>query len=63
VNIGKANIGIGVVIEKALSAGERFRASTTGSEVYHIIDDPRRGHGPDITNMTRRPADLQTVKS
>jgi mannose-6-phosphate isomerase-like protein (cupin superfamily) len=65
VSIGKANIGIGVVYRGKLSAPLKDSVAEHDlvSEVYHIIDGSATlVTGPDISNMTRRPADLQTVK-
>ncbi len=65
VSIGKANIGIGVVYRGKLSAPAKDSVAEHDlvSEVYHIIDGSATlVTGPEITNMTRRPADLQTVK-
>ena len=64
-NIGKANIGIGVVYRGKLDkpANDSVAEHDLVSEVYHIIDGSATlVTGPDITNMTRRPADLQTVR-
>src|SRR5438128_11275416 len=65
VSIGKANIGIGVVYRGKLTAPppDSVAEHDLVSEVYHIIDGSATlVTGPEITNMTRRPADLQTVK-
>jgi mannose-6-phosphate isomerase-like protein (cupin superfamily) len=65
VSIGKANIGIGVVYRGKLDkpANDSVAEHDLVSEVYHIIDGSATlVTGPDITNMTRRPADLQTVR-
>ena len=65
VSIGKANIGIGVVYRGKLDkpANDSVAEHDLVSEVYHIIDGSATlVTGPDIENMTRRPADLQTVR-
>jgi mannose-6-phosphate isomerase-like protein (cupin superfamily) len=65
VSIGKANIGIGVVYRGKLDAPQPNSVAEHDlvSEVYHVIDGSATlVTGPDIANMTRRPADLQTVR-
>jgi mannose-6-phosphate isomerase-like protein (cupin superfamily) len=65
VNIGKANIGIGVVYRGKLEKppNDSVAEHDLVSEVYHIIDGSATlVTGPDIADMTRRPADLQTVR-
>jgi len=65
VSIGKANIGIGVVYRGKLAApaNDSVAEHDLVSEVYHVIDGSATlVTGPDILNMTRRPADLQTVR-
>jgi len=65
VDIGKVNIGIGVVYRGKLAAPppDAVAEHDLVSEVYHIIEGSATlVTGPDITNMVRRPADLQTVK-
>jgi len=65
VSIGKANIGIGVVYRGKLDKPQNDSVAEHDlvSEVYHIIDGSATlVTGPDIADMTRRPADLQTVR-
>jgi mannose-6-phosphate isomerase-like protein (cupin superfamily) len=65
VSIGKANIGIGVVYRGKLDAPTPNSVAEHDlvSEVYHVLDGSATlVTGPDIENMTRRPADLQTVR-
>jgi mannose-6-phosphate isomerase-like protein (cupin superfamily) len=65
VDIGKVNIGIGVVYRGKLAAPppDAVAEHDLVSEVYHIIDGSATlVTGPDITDMKRRPADLQTVR-
>jgi mannose-6-phosphate isomerase-like protein (cupin superfamily) len=65
VSIGKANIGIGVVYRGKLDkpANDSVAEHDLVSEVYHVIDGSATlVTGPDIADMTRRPADLQTVR-
>jgi mannose-6-phosphate isomerase-like protein (cupin superfamily) len=65
VSIGKANIGIGVVYRGKLdkAPADAVAEHDQVSEVYHVIDGSATlVTGPDITNMKRRPADLQTVR-
>src|SRR5215470_6718206 len=65
VEIGKSHVGIGVVHRGKLAAPapESVAEHDLVSEVYHIIDGTATlVTGPDIVNMTRRPADLQTVR-
>ena len=65
VSIGKANIGIGVVYRGKLDkpAPDSVAEHDLVSEVYHVIDGSATlVTGPDITDMKRRPADLQTVR-
>ena len=65
VNIGKANIGIGVVYRGKLDkpADDSVAEHDLVSEVYHVIDGSATlVTGPDIADMKRRPADLQTVR-
>src|SRR5579862_1419673 len=65
VDIGKSNIGIGVVYRGKLAAPapDSVAEHDLVSEVYHIIDGSATlVTGPDIENMKRRPADLQTVR-
>jgi mannose-6-phosphate isomerase-like protein (cupin superfamily) len=65
VNIGKSNIGIGVVYRGKLAApaNDSVAEHDLVSEVYHVIDGSATlVTGPDILDMKRRPADLQTVR-
>ena len=65
IDIGKAHIGIGMVHRGKLpqplkdSVAEHDQVS----EVYHIVDGSATLMlGPDITNLVRRPATLETVR-
>jgi mannose-6-phosphate isomerase-like protein (cupin superfamily) len=65
VSIGKANIGIGVVYRGKLDkpANDSVAEHDLVSEVYHVLDGSATlVTGPDIADMTRRSADLQTVR-
>src|SRR5499427_2439130 len=65
VDIGKANIGIGVVYRGKLTApaADSVAEHDLVSEVYHIIDGSATlVTGPDITDMVRRPATQETVR-
>ena len=65
VSIGKANIGIGVVYRGKLDkpAPNSVAEHDLVSEVYHVLDGSATlVTGPDIVDMKRRPADLQTVR-
>src|SRR6516225_5859775 len=65
VDIGKANIGIGVVYRGKLTAPgpDSVAEHDQVSEVYHIIDGSATlVTGPDITDEKRRPSTLQTVR-
>jgi mannose-6-phosphate isomerase-like protein (cupin superfamily) len=65
VSIGKSNIGIGVVYRGKLTApaNDSVAEHDLVSEVYHVIDGSATlVTGPDIADMKRRPADLQTVR-
>ena len=65
VEIGKAHIGIGVVHRGKLAAPapESVAEHDQVSEVYHIIEGTATLMlGPDITEMKRRPATLETVR-
>ena len=64
VNIGKANIGVGLVYRTKLDkpAADSVAEHDQVSEVYHIIDGTATlVLGPDITNRQRRPATERTV--
>jgi mannose-6-phosphate isomerase-like protein (cupin superfamily) len=65
VDIGKSNIGIGIVHRGKLDAPAPASVAEHDlvSEVYHIIDGSATLMlGPDITNMVRRPATQETVR-
>lgn len=65
IEIGKAHVGIGMVYRKKLDspAKDSVAEHDLVSEVYHIIDGSATLLlGPDITNMVRRPATLETVR-
>ena len=65
VDIGKANIGIGVVYRGKLTAPapDSVAEHDQVSEVYHIIDGSATlVTGPDIADEKRRPSNLQTVR-
>ena len=65
VDIGKSQIGIGVVHRGKLSgpAPNSVAEHDLISEVYHVIDGSATLEtGPDIVGMKRRPATLQTVR-
>jgi mannose-6-phosphate isomerase-like protein (cupin superfamily) len=65
VDIGRANVGIGVVYRGKLSAPapDSVAEHDQVSEVYHILDGSATlVTGPDIVDEKRRPADLQTVR-
>jgi mannose-6-phosphate isomerase-like protein (cupin superfamily) len=65
VNIGKSNVGIGVVYRGKLDApaSDAVAEHDLVSEVYHVIDGSATlVTGPEIVDEKRRPADLQTVR-
>jgi len=65
VDIGKANIGIGIVYRGKLDAPapESVAEHDLVSEVYHIIEGSGTlVLGPDILEMKRRPATSETVR-
>jgi mannose-6-phosphate isomerase-like protein (cupin superfamily) len=65
VDIGKSNIGIGIVHRGKLDAPapESVAEHDLVSEVYHIIDGSGTLMlGPDILDMKRRPATSETVR-
>jgi mannose-6-phosphate isomerase-like protein (cupin superfamily) len=65
IEIGKAHVGIGMVHRRKLDAPAKDSVAEHDlvSEVYHIIDGSATLKlGPDITNMQRRPATLETVR-
>jgi mannose-6-phosphate isomerase-like protein (cupin superfamily) len=65
IDIGKANIGIGMVYRGKLDgpAPQSAAEHDLVSEVYHIISGGGTlVLGPDIADMKRRPATLETVR-
>jgi len=65
IDIGKAHIGIGMVHRGKLTqpAKDSVAEHDQVSEVYHIIDGTATLMlGPQITNLQRRPATLETVR-
>src|SRR5215467_15381666 len=65
IEIGKAHVGIGMVYRGKLDspAKDSVAEHDLVSEVYHIVDGSATlVLGPDITNMQRRPATLETVR-
>jgi mannose-6-phosphate isomerase-like protein (cupin superfamily) len=65
IDIGKAHVGIGMVHRGKLAqpAKDSVAEHDLVSEVYHIIDGSATLLlGPDITNLVRRPATLETVR-
>jgi mannose-6-phosphate isomerase-like protein (cupin superfamily) len=65
IEIGKSHVGIGMVHRGKLlqPAKDSVAEHDLVSEVYHIIDGSATLMlGPDITNMVRRPATLETVR-
>ena len=65
VDIGKSQIGIGVVYRGKLDAPARDSVAEHDliSEVYHVIDGSATLEtGPDIVGMKRRPSTLTTVR-
>jgi mannose-6-phosphate isomerase-like protein (cupin superfamily) len=65
VEIGKAHVGIGVVHRPRLTAApaDSVAEHDLVSEVYHVISGAGTFvTGPDLVNMKRRPADLETVR-
>ena len=64
-DIGKINVDIGVVYRGKLAAPapQSVAEHDLVSEVYHIVDGSATLLlGPDITEMKRRPATLETVR-
>jgi len=64
INIGKANVGIGMVYRTKLAApaADSVAEHDQVSEVYHIISGSATlVLGPDIVNRQRRPATQRTV--
>ena len=65
VEIGKAHVGVGVVYRGRLTAPPENSVAEHDlvSEVYHVISGAGTlVTGPDLVNMQRRPADLETVR-
>jgi mannose-6-phosphate isomerase-like protein (cupin superfamily) len=65
IELGKAHVGIGMVYRGKLDtpAKDSVAEHDLVSEVYHIIEGSATLKlGPDITNMVRRPATLETVR-
>jgi mannose-6-phosphate isomerase-like protein (cupin superfamily) len=65
IEIGKAHVGIGMVHRGKLPAPAKDSVAEHDlvGEVYHIVDGSATlVLGPDITNMVRRPATLETVR-
>jgi mannose-6-phosphate isomerase-like protein (cupin superfamily) len=65
VEIGKAHVGIGVVYRGRLDKPnpDSVAEHDLVSEVYHVIEGTATlVTGPDIVNMRRRPATLETVR-
>ena len=65
IEIGKAHVGIGMVHRGKLDkpAPDSVAEHDLVSEVYHVISGSATLMlGPDITNMKRRPATLETVR-
>ena len=65
VELGKAHVGVGVVYRGKLAAPapESVAEHDLVSEVYHIIEGTATlVTGPDLINMKRRAATLQTVR-
>jgi mannose-6-phosphate isomerase-like protein (cupin superfamily) len=66
IEIGKAHVGIGMVHRGKLPAPAKDSVAEHDlvSEVYHIVDGSATlVLGPDITNLVRRPATLETVRA
>jgi mannose-6-phosphate isomerase-like protein (cupin superfamily) len=65
VEIGKAHVGVGVVHRPRLTAPapDSVAEHDLVSEVYHVISGSGTFvTGPDLVNMQRRPANLETVR-
>jgi mannose-6-phosphate isomerase-like protein (cupin superfamily) len=65
IDIGKSHVGVGVVYRGKLAAPlpESVAEHDLVSEVYHIIEGSATlVTGPDLVDMKRRPADLETVR-
>jgi mannose-6-phosphate isomerase-like protein (cupin superfamily) len=65
VDVGKTNLAVGLVYRGKLDkpAPQSVAEHDLVSELYHIIEGSATLMlGPDITEMKRRPADLETVR-
>jgi mannose-6-phosphate isomerase-like protein (cupin superfamily) len=65
IDIGRSNVGIGVVYRGKLNApaAESVAEHDFVSEVYHVIEGSATlVTGPDLVGKKRRPADLETVR-
>jgi mannose-6-phosphate isomerase-like protein (cupin superfamily) len=65
IDLGKSNVGIGMVYRGKLAApaNESVAEHDFVSEVYHIIDGSATlVTGPDLVGKKRRPATLETVR-
>jgi len=65
VDVGKTNLAVGLVYRGKLDkpAPQSVAEHDLVSELYHIIEGSATLMlGPDITDMKRRPADLETVR-
>jgi mannose-6-phosphate isomerase-like protein (cupin superfamily) len=65
VDIGKANVDIGIVYRTKLAApvADSVAEHDQVSEVYHVIDGSATlVTGPELVGKKRRPADLETVR-
>jgi mannose-6-phosphate isomerase-like protein (cupin superfamily) len=65
IDLGKSNVGIGMVYRGRLTApaAESVAEHDFVSEVYHIIDGSATlVTGPDLVGKKRRPATLETVR-
>ena len=65
VDVGKTNLAVGVVYRGKLDkpAPQSVAEHDLVSELYHVIEGTATLMlGPDITEMKRRPADLETVR-
>ena len=63
VDIGKVNVGVGVVHRGRLTAPQAVAEHDLVSEVYHVMSGSGTLKlGPDLVGKERRPADLTTVR-
>jgi len=65
VDVGKTNLAVGLVYRGKLDkpAPQSVAEHDLVSELYHVIEGTATLMlGPDITDMKRRPADLETVR-